>query len=160
LAFQNRRKYSFFGLFGWIALCLIASATGAFIHPDDWYANLNKPSWNPPNSIFGPVWVTLYFTMAISAWMIWQRGGWAHQRMQLVFFLAQLVLNALWTPLFFGLHKPAWALFNIILLWLSVAATIVLFFRVSKTAAWLLTPYLVWVSFAAFLNYTLWRMNP
>ncbi|MCU0784896.1 MAG: tryptophan-rich sensory protein [Verrucomicrobia bacterium] len=127
--------------------------------PGEWYATLKKPSWNPPGWIFGPVWTALYTMMAVAAWLVWKRGGFVAQRRPLLIFLAQLALNALWTPLFFGLHRPGLAFAEIVLLWLAIAATIPTFWRVSSLAAWLLVPYLAWVSFAAVLNFTLWRLK-
>ena len=153
------RSKTVFGLFGWLLLCFAAAAGGAMFTPGEWYAGINKPAWNPPGWIFGPVWSTLYTMMAVAAWLVWRRGGFAAQRRPLGWFLAQLVLNALWTPLFFGLHQPGLAFAEIILLWLAIAWTIAAFWRVHRTAAWLLTPYLAWVSFAAVLNGTLWSLN-
>jgi len=127
--------------------------------PGEWYAGLKKPAWNPPAWIFGPVWTTLYTMMALAAWLVWKRGGFVAQRKPLALFLTQLVLNAAWTPLFFGLHWPGIAFAEIVLLWLAIAATLAAFCVVSCTAAWLLVPYLGWVSFAAALNFELWRLN-
>ena len=146
-------------LTGWLALCFGAASLGAFLMPGQWYATLNKPSWNPPGWIFGPVWSALYTMMAMAAWLVWKRGGFAAQRRPLSLFLVQLALNAAWTPLYFGLHWPGLAFAEIVLLWLAIAATLTAFRPVSRTAAWLLVPYLAWVSFAAFLNFTLWRLN-
>ena len=157
--FLNFKIKEIVGLVGWIAVCIIASSSGILTPPDEWYSELNKPLWNPPNFIFGPVWATLYFMMAVSAWLIWKRGGWNQQRSPLIIFLTQLVLNSLWSPLFFGMHEPGWALFNIILLLISIIATIIKFLCESKTAALFLIPYLVWVIFASILNYNLWKMN-
>jgi tryptophan-rich sensory protein len=103
--------------------------------------------------------MALYTAMAVAAWLVWRRGGWATQRRPLLLFLAQLALNAVWTPLFFGLHRPDLAFGEIVLLWLAIAATLAAFCSVSPAAAWLLAPYLAWVSFAAVLNFTLWRLN-
>ena len=128
--------------------------------PGEWYASLKKPSWNPPPWIFAPVWSTLYAMMAVAAWLVWKRGGFSTQRRPLALFLAQLALNALWTPLFFGLHRPGLAFVEILLLWLAIAATLLAFRPVNRAAAWLLAPYLAWVSFAAALNFSLWRLNP
>jgi tryptophan-rich sensory protein len=125
----------------------------------DWYPTLAKPSWNPPSWLFGPVWTALYAMMAVAAWLVWRRGGFAAQCRPLALFLTQLGLNAAWTPLFFGLHWPGIAFAEIMLLWLAIAATIAAFRPVSHPAAWLLAPYLAWVSFAAILNLTLWRLN-
>lgn len=133
---------------------------GGLFMPGEWYASLQKPSWNPPGWIFGPVWTALYTMMAAAAWMVWRRGGWEKQRKPLLVFLVQLALNTLWTPLFFGLHQPGLAFAEIVLLWLAIVATIVVFRPVSGAAMLLLVPYLAWVSFAAALNFTLWRLNP
>lgn len=149
-----------FGLGGWLLACFAAAALGGFFMPGEWYASLKKPTWNPPGWIFGPVWTTLYIMMSVSAWLVWKRGGFAAQLGPLALFLAQLALNALWTPLFFGLRQPGLAFAEILLLWLAITVTIVVFHRVSPAAAWLLAPYLAWVSFAAVLNFTLWRLNP
>ena len=146
-------------LAGWMLLCFGAAAMGGLFMPGDWYAALKKPSWNPPGWIFGPVWTALYTMMAVAAWLVWRQGGFAAQRRPLAFFLSQLALNALWTPLFFGLHCTGVACAEIVLLWLAIAATMAVFRPVNRTAAWLLTPYLAWVSFAAVLNFTLWRLN-
>ena len=147
-------------LAGWLLLCFAAAAPGAVFMPDDWYAALHKPAWNPPGWIFGPVWSALYTMMAVAAWLVWRRGGFAVQRGPLKLFLVQLALNAAWTPLFFGLHWPGAAFAEIVLLWLAIAATIAAFRSVNRFAAWLLAPYLAWVSFAAVLNFILWKLNP
>lgn len=146
-------------LIGWLLLCFAAASFGGLAGSGEWYDALNKPSWNPPPWIFGPVWTALYSMMAVAAWLVWRQGGWTRQRRPLFFFLAQLALNALWTPLFFGLHRPGLAFVDIVLLWLAIAATIREFRPVSCAAGWLLVPYLTWVGFAAVLNFTIWRMN-
>lgn len=128
--------------------------------PGAWYASLQKPSWNPPGWLFGPVWTLLYVLMAVAAWQVWRRGGFKANRVPLACFLVQLALNAAWTPLFFGLHQPGWAFVDITLLWLAIVFTLVAFWRAHRVSAWLLAPYLAWVSFASILNFTLWRMNP
>jgi tryptophan-rich sensory protein len=148
------------GLCGWLLACFAAAAMGGLFMPGEWYASLKKPSWNPPGWIFGPVWSALYAMMSVAAWLVWKRGGFVVQRRPLALFLAQLVLNAAWTPLFFGLHRPGAAFAEILLLWLAIAWTIAAFWRVHRVAAWLLAPYLAWVGFAAVLNGTLWRLNP
>lgn len=137
----------------------MAASMGAFFMPGEWYAGLHKPAWNPPGWIFGPVWTALYTMMAVAAWLVWQRGGFSLQRRPLGLFLTQLILNAVWTPLFFGFHWTGLAFAEILLLWLAIAGTIAAFLKVSPLAAWLLTPYLAWVSFASILNFTLWRLN-
>ena len=146
-------------LIGWLLACFAAAAMGGLFLPGHWYAALKKPSWNPPGWIFGPVWTALYAMMALAAWLVWRQGGFAAQRRPLIIFLTQLALNALWTPLFFGLHWTGLAFAEITLLWLAIAATISAFRSVSRAGAWLLAPYLAWVSFAAVLNFTLWRLN-
>lgn len=154
------RSRAVLGLCGWLLACFAAASLGALFMPGEWYATLRKPAWNPPGWLFGPVWSALYTMMAVAAWQVWKRGGFVAQRRPLTLFLAQLVLNAAWTPLFFGLHRPGLAFAEILLLWLAIAATLVAFWPVSRTAAGLLAPYLAWVSFAAVLNGTLWRLNP
>ena len=154
------RSRAVLGLCGWLLACFAAASLGALFMPGEWYETLRKPAWNPPGWLFGPVWSALYTMMAVAAWQVWKRGGFVAQRRPLTLFLAQLVLNAAWTPLFFGLHRPGLAFAEILLLWLAIAATLVAFWPVSRTAAGLLAPYLAWVSFAAVLNGTLWRLNP
>ncbi len=146
-------------MIGWLVACFGSALLGAVFMPGEWYATLRKPPWNPPGWIFGPVWTALYTMMAVAAWLVWKRGGFAAQRRPLMLFLVQLALNAVWTPLFFGLHWTGVALVEIVLLWLAIAATIAAFRPVSRVAAWLLAPYLAWVSFAAVLNFVLWRLN-
>jgi len=147
------------GFVGWLMLCYAPSLTAVFVSTGDWYQELNKPSWNPPSWLFGPVWMTLYTMMAVAAWLVWRRGGWAEQWRPLSVFVVQLALNALWTPLFFALHLMGLAFFEMLTLWLMLVVTISTFYRVHRGAAGLLLPYLAWVSFAAFLNFTIWQMN-
>jgi len=154
------RGKTILGLCGWLLACFAAAAMGGLFMPGEWYASLKKPSWNPPGWIFGPVWSALYAMMSVAAWLVWKRGGFVVQRRPLALFLAQLVLNAAWTPLFFGLHRAGIAFAEIVLLWLAIATTLTAFRPVSRVAAWLLAPYLAWVSFAVALNFTLWRLNP
>lgn len=144
-------------LAGFIVVTCCAPLLGIFAKPDLWYAALDKPSWNPPGWIFGPVWSLLYLMMAVAAWLVWRRIGW--QRALWLYFI-QLALNAAWTPIFFGAHDLAWALVEIVFMWVAILITMFSFFHASKLAGWMLAPYLVWVTFAAFLNFTLWRMNP
>jgi len=126
----------------------------------NWYANLNKPSFNPPGWIFGPVWTVLYILMTVSAALVWYRGLPGQKvRMALALYIVQLVLNALWTPIFFGLQMPLLAFIDIMLLWAAVILTILAFLRVSRYAALLMAPYLIWTTFAAILNFSLWYLN-
>ena len=125
-----------------------------------WYATIEKPSFTPPNWVFGPVWTILYLLMGVAAFLIWQKGVQFRMiRIALRWFLVQLVLNALWTPVFFGLHQIGWAFVVIVLLWIAIVVTTYCFARVSKTGAALLVPYLLWVSFAAVLNGAIWWLN-
>jgi translocator protein len=146
-------------LAGWLLLTFGAAATGVFVSVDGWYAGLTKPAWNPPGWVFGPVWTTLYVLMATAAWLVWLRGGWAAQGKALRLYLLQWTLNALWTPLFFGLHQPGLALVEVVALYLSVLATLVSFWRVRRSAAVLLIPYVLWLTLATALNFTIWQMN-
>ncbi len=147
-------------LVGWLVLCLSTSGTAVFVSTGDWYAQLQKPPWNPPAWIFGPVWTLLYIMMGVAAWLVWREGGWKTQTLPLALFLLQWLLNVLWTPLFFGAHRAGVAFADILMLWLALAATVVCFFRVSPRAGALLLPYLAWVSFASVLNLAIWRLNP
>ena len=125
-----------------------------------WYASLVKPELNPPAWVFGPVWTTLYALMGIAAFLVW-RKGWARRdvKIALGIFVVQLILNTLWSVIFFGLHSAGGALIEIILLWLAILFTIVTFAKISKTCVWLLLPYILWVGFAAYLNYMIWVLN-
>ena len=126
----------------------------------EWYINLNKPFFTPPDWLFGPVWTVLYLLMALSAFLVWNKGLTnAVVRIALVLYLLQLILNFLWTPLFFGLRMPFFAFIEILLLWAAIVLTILAFARVSTAAALLLLPYILWTSFAAVLNLSIWLLN-
>ena len=118
------------GLIGWLAASFAAGWIGSRWMPGEWYAALAKPSWNPPNWIFGPVWTALYVLMAVAAWLVWRQAGFAGAGPALGLFGGQLVLNALWPYLFFGLHRIDWALVEILVLWAAILAVLVLFWRV------------------------------
>lgn len=155
-------KAQFIGLAAFLLICFVTAGLGAAVtnlSVHDWYSALKKPSWNPPDWLFGPVWTSLYIGMAIAAWLIWRKRGLAGGSLPLMLFAGQLGLNAIWSFLFFGLRNPGAAFVEIILLWFSILATIVAFARSSNWAACLLAPYFLWVSFATALNWTLWRMN-
>ena len=160
ISLRTRRLVSIIVLAGWIALCWSAALPGAMFRPGEWYAGLQKPAWTPPDWIFGPVWSALYSMMGVAAWLVWKRGGFGRQRAALSLFLVQLLFNALWSPLFFGLHHPGLALADLALLWVALAATVAAFWRARPVAGVLLLPYLAWVSFAGALNFALWRLNP
>ncbi len=123
-----------------------------------WYPSLDRPSWGPPDKVFGPVWTVLYGANAVSAWLVW-RANPTQSRPALSLYGAQLALNAGWPLLFFGLKRPGLALIEIALLWVTIAATIAAFSRRHRVAALLLVPYLAWVTFALVLNRELWRRN-
>lgn len=142
---------------GFLVVTFCAPALSAFIGmPGPWYAALNKPTWNPPPWLFGPAWTLLYTLMAVAAWMVWKRVGFAKP---LKLYFVQLALNAAWTPIFFGAHEMGWALVEILALWIAILITLRAFWAVSRPAGVLFVPYLAWVSFASFLNFTLWRLN-
>lgn len=124
-----------------------------------WYAGLLKPSFNPPNWVFGPVWSTLYLMMAVAAWLVWRAGGWAYAHVALAIYGGQLALNLLWSILFFGLHRIDLAAIEIVILDAAIVATILAFRRHSHAAAWLLAPYLLWVGYATALTLTIWHLN-
>jgi len=125
---------------------------------DSWYPTLTKPSWTPYGATIGAVWTVLYTFMGIAAWIVWRRGSGGPQR-QLAIYALQLLLNAGWSALFFGLRSPGLALLEIGILWLAILATAVTFWKVSKLAGALMAPYLIWVTFAGILNAMIWRMN-
>lgn len=136
-----------------------AGAGGLATDPDErWYRDLDKPSWQPPGSVFGPVWGVLYSAQAVAAWLVWKRGG-SDSAPALRLYGAQLALNAAWSLLFFGAHRLGWAALEIAALWIAIAATMAAFRRHSPVAFWLLVPYLAWVTFAAMLSVTIWRRN-
>lgn len=150
------------GLIVIVGICFAVAGAGSWFMPSalsGWFALLQKPSWNPPNWVFGPVWSVLYICMAIAAWLVWRRDGWAGARVPLTLFAVQLLLNGAWTGLFFGLRLPWIAFAEIVLLWCAILATLLSFARISPLAGWLFVPYLAWVTFAAVLNFTLARLN-
>jgi tryptophan-rich sensory protein len=164
----------------------MAGVIGAFFTTpeiNNWYKSLNKPSFNPPGWIFGPVWTTLFILMGISLFLVWEKkwepnnkinfknkkpwnkisqkflsGSWQKANI-IIIFATQLLLNVLWSVIFFGMHYPGLAFFELMMLWVAILFTIINFYRVSKTAALLLIPYILWVSFASVLNYFVWILN-
>jgi tryptophan-rich sensory protein len=149
-------------LVGLITVCFAAAGLGSAATSKSvagWYQTLVKPSWNPPNWLFGPVWTTLYLMMAIAAWLVWKKNGWRDSRSPMTWFGIQLALNVLWSYLFFGMQRPDLAFVEIVLLWLCIVATCLAFHAKSETAAFLLVPYLAWTSFAVMLNFAIWRLN-
>jgi benzodiazapine receptor len=150
------------GLAVFVLICFAAGLGGLVTSPQipGWYADLAKPAWTPPDWIFGPVWTLLYLMMAIAAWLVWRQDGFAGVKLPLALFAIQLVLNSLWSVLFFGLQSPGAAAVEIVLLWVAILATLIAFWRRSKLAGGMLMPYLAWVGFAAVLNFAIWRLNP
>jgi benzodiazapine receptor len=145
------------GLLGFFVAVFAAASTGAFFTPGAWYAGLSKPSWNPPNWLFAPAWAVLYTTIAVAGWLVWRQAGLGTE---IWIWAGSLMLNAAWSWLFFGLKRMDLAFYELVVFWLSILATILVFAPVSALAAWILVPYLAWVTFAGLLNWTLWRMNP
>lgn len=148
------------GLF--LLLAFLAAGIGSlatFTSVDTWYATLRKPSWNPPSWVFGPVWTTLYVLMAIATWRVWRAESSNGARLVVRLYGAQLGLNALWSVLFFGLHRPGAALIDVVVLWLVLIRMLVRFRETDTLAGLLWIPYVLWVSFAAVLNAAIWELN-
>jgi benzodiazapine receptor len=146
-----------------IVACLAAGAIGSIFTRSaipTWYATLEKPIFSPPNWLFAPVWTLLYILMGVAAFLVWRKGLADRQvRTALIVFLVQLVLNALWSVVFFGLESPLYGLIIIVVLWAAILITVIKFFRISRVASGLMWPYLLWVTFAAVLNGSIWLLN-
>lgn len=139
---------------GWIGAIFTTPAI------DSWYVGLVKPDFTPPDMVFGPVWTILYFLMGVALYLVWREGASVPRvNFAIGIFSVQIILNTLWSIVFFGMESPGGGLFIIGLLWLSILANIFAFARISKIAAYLLAPYLLWVSFAAALNFEIWILN-
>lgn len=152
-------QHPWLALIGLVILCFAVAGVGGLVTTPsipNWYATLAKPPWTPPDWIFGPVWSVLYLSMAVAAWLVWRQGDVA---VPMTMFGIQLVFNAAWSWLFFGLHSPGAAFIDIVLLWMAIFATTVAFWLCSTLAGILFVPYLVWVSFATVLNFAIWRLN-
>ena len=146
-----------------IGICELAGVLGSLFTVNAipaWYETLVRPSINPPPWVFGPVWTALYALMGIAAFLVW-RKGWNRRdvRAAIYVFIFQLIINAAWSIIFFGLHNPLAAFVDIVVLWLGILATMILFYRISRAAMYLLLPYFLWVSFAAVLNHSIWTLN-
>ena len=150
------------GFLGWVSLCFFTAAIGsiASVQARSFYAELIQPAWAPPAWLFGPVWTLLYLMMAMAAWLVWRRKGFAAARFTLGLFVIQLAINALWSWLFFAWHLGGAAFADILVLLVLISATLVRFWQHSRAAALLLVPYLCWVCFAAVLNFSVWQLNP
>lgn len=146
-----------------IGLALVVGAIGGIATSSSvgsWYATLNKPAFNPPGAVFGPVWTALYILMALAAWRVWRApAGDAPRRRALVLYGVQLALNLAWSLIFFGLRRPDLALLEIVVLLIAIIATTAAFARVDRPAAWMMAPYIAWVSFATLLTFSIWRLN-
>ena len=138
-------------------LMVVTGTSGAFFQPGEWYRGLRKPGWTPPNWLFGPVWTALYVMIAIAGWLVWRN---APAGTAIWLWGLQLVVNFCWSALFFGMRRMDLAFYDVVLLWLLIAAFIVAAAPISLTASLLFVPYLIWVTIAGTLNWTVWRMNP
>lgn len=147
---------------GWLLVTYAAAAIGglASARSGTFYQQLSRPDWDPPPSVFGPVWTILYLLMAIAAWLVWRDRGFARAGGALGLYLVQLAANALWTWLFFAWQMGSMAFLEILVLWVLIFATIVAFWRIRRSAGLLMLPYLAWVTFAAMLTYSIWQRNP
>lgn len=156
-------NFKFIRLVMAILICQLAGIVGSFFTVaavPTWYAFLNKPSFSPPSWLFGPVWVALYALMGLALYLVLEaRDQKKDVRAALVVFAIQLILNAAWSIIFFGLKLPGLAWIEIMFLWLFILGSITSFYKVSRPAAWLLLPYFIWVSFASVLNFYVWRLN-
>jgi len=144
-----------------IALCLGAGWLGSLLTRPSlitWYERLPKPNWTPPNWLFAPVWTIIYVLMGVAVGLVWRRSSLAAAPMQL--FLLQLLLNVAWSAVFFRFRSPGWAFVEIVALWCAILVTALSFRNSDRLAGWLMFPYLVWVSYAAALNFAIWRLNP
>jgi benzodiazapine receptor len=147
------------GLIVSIGICFAVAGLSSRYMPAEWYRLLQKPSWTPPNYLFGPVWTFLYASMGVAAWLVWKQAGFSGAGLALGLFFGQLVLNGLWTWIFFGLQKPGLAFADIAILWAMILATMIAFWQKQPVAGMLFIPYLAWVSYASALNYAIWRLN-
>lgn len=156
------REKTMRAFFGFLVVCALAALIGSWLtFPSlgGWYGTLAKPFFSPPNWVFGPVWTVLYFLMAVSATLLWQHWPRKEAKVALALFQGQLILNVLWSALFFGMRAPGFASVEILFLWGVILAWILASWKVSRLAAWIQLPYLLWVSFATVLNFALWRLN-
>lgn len=145
-----------------IVVCFSAAALGSVFTNNSlktWYPTIKKPSWNPPNKIFGPVWSVLYLMMAVAGWLVWEKLPQKVLSASMALFFVQLVLNVVWSVVFFGLRSPGWAFVEVVLLWVFIALSMISFWSVYWLAGLFFLPYFLWVSFALALNYAIWRLN-
>jgi tryptophan-rich sensory protein len=158
------KPQSYGKLFAAVLLCLIVGSMGSLVTTTgsgSWYESLEKPAFTPPNWVFGPVWTTLFILMGIALYLVWQSGTERREvQIALAVFGIQFALNVLWSFLFFGMQSPLLGLVDIVILWIMIAVTIVLFYQIRKIAGYLLIPYIVWVTIATALNYSIYILNP
>lgn len=155
----SSRYDALIGFIGVTAVAAIVGSVATFRNVATWYPTLAKPSWTPPSALFGPVWTVLYVAMAVAAWRVWRGQTGRAAKAVLRSYLAQLMLNALWSVLFFGLRRPDLALFDITALWVVIVVILVRFWPADRIAGALWAPYVAWVSFAAALNGAVWHLN-
>ncbi len=159
----NKNISSFWKLIIAVLICEGAGITSGLLSQNDlstWFVTLNKPSWNPPGYLFGPVWTSLYLMMGIALWLVWKsNASEPGKTYAALIFALQLFLNFSWSILFFNFHSPALAFLDIILMIITIFITILYFAPISRIAAWLLVPYILWVCFAAVLNHSIWMLN-
>lgn len=147
------------GLVLFVGVCLAVGFIASTWSPGEWYQTINKPSWTPPNWVFGPVWTLLYIMMGVAAWLVWREFGFSGAKVALGVFFVQLALNFLWSYLFFGIRSPAAAFIDLAFLWIAILVTIVLFWSRNTVAGALLLPYIAWVTYAGSLNLGIWVMD-
>ncbi|MDH4217973.1 MAG: tryptophan-rich sensory protein [Candidatus Aminicenantes bacterium] len=155
-------RVNFLKLIVSLIICQLAGFVGSlFTTPaiPEWYASLQKPSFTPPNWLFSPVWISLFLLMGVSLYLLWQTASKKEAKLALVLFSIQLILNVLWSAIFFGLKSPMVAFIEILVLWAAIFLTMTKSLKVTKAAGYLLLPYIIWVSFAAVLNFFLWKLN-
>jgi benzodiazapine receptor len=159
---EIKKSKQIIGLTGWLIITFIAAAIGTAASAESglFYQQISRPEWAPPAWLFAPVWTTLYILMGVSAWIVWRVDGFRSARIALSLFIIQLVLNAVWTWIFFVWRQGALAFAEILVLWAFILFTTIAFWRVRILAGILLLPYLAWVSFASVLTFTVWRLNP
>lgn len=145
-----------------VVICELAGIVGSVFTVSaipTWYANIAQPSFSPPNWVFAPVWTILYVLMGTSLWIIWISKKSKHKKWAISIFVVQLLLNILWSVIFFGQHNPGAAFIEITVLWAAILLSMIAFSKISRIAVWLLVPYILWVSFAVYLNYSIWMLN-
>lgn len=161
--FAPNHRTKLFALIAFMVLCLIISAAGGAVTATSvtgWYSTLEKPAFNPPNWLFGPVWTVIYFMIALSGWRAWLKGGIANAKPAFTVYAAQLLLNLLWSFLFFGAQSPFLGLLDIVPLLVVVVINCVMFWKIDRLAGMLLVPYAIWIGFAMLLNGSIYVLNP